>query len=67
MNSVTEHLQSGFKKHDIKLYLKARYIVRNVVVIPKDPFVMCEQCGVIYECECEVCSKLYMGETWGDP
>ena len=37
--------------------------VRNAVVSPKDPLDMCEQCDVIYECSCEVCGKIYMGET----
>ena len=46
-------------KHDIRLYSKAR----NAVVSPKDPLEKHEQCGVIYECGCEVCVKLYVGET----
>ena len=35
----------------------------NAVVSPKDPLDMCEQCGVIYECGCELCRKLYVEET----
>ena len=33
------------------------------MVSPKDPLDMCKQCGVIYECSCEVCGKIYVGET----
>ena len=62
MKGVTEHLQRVFKKHDIKLNAKAGYTVRNTVVSPKDSLDMCKWCGVVYACDCEVCSKLYVGE-----
>ena len=32
------------------------------MICPKDPLDTCEQCGVIYECSCEVCGKIYVGE-----
>ena len=63
MKVVTECLQLAFKKHDIRLYSKAGYTVRNAVVSAKDPFDKCEQCGVIYESSSEVCGKLYIGKT----
>ena len=33
------------------------------MVNPNDSLDMCEQCGVIYECGCEVCGKVNVGET----
>ena len=62
MKGVTEHLQRAFKKHDIRLYSNTGYTVRNAMVSSKDPLDICEQCGVIYACGCEVCDKLYMDE-----
>ena len=63
MKGVTKRLQRAFRKHNIRLYSKAGFTVRNAVVSPKDPLDTCEQCGVIYECSCEVCEKIYVGET----
>ena len=60
MKGITERLQRSFKKHDLRLYSKAGFAVSNVLVNPLDTW---EQCGVIYECSCEVCGKIYLGET----
>ena len=30
---------------------------------PNGPFNSSEQCVVIYECACDVCGELYIGET----
>ena len=45
------------------MYAKAGFIIRNAVVSPKDPLDICEQCGGIYQCACDVCGVLYVGET----
>ena len=63
VRGVTERLQRVFKKHGISLYPKAGYTIRNAVVRPKDPLDTAEQCGVVYQCECEVCGERYIGET----
>ena len=55
--------QRPFKKHDIRLYSKVGFTVRNAMVSSKHPLDMCEQCGIIYEGNCVVCWKVYMGET----
>ena len=62
MEGVTERLQRTFRKHDISLYSKAGFTIRNAVVSPKDPLDIGEQCGVIYEYACDVCGELYVGE-----
>ena len=49
LKSVMEHIQQAFKKHDIKMYSKEGYTVRNSVVSPNYSHDMCEQCGVIYQ------------------
>ena len=62
IQGVTECIQRDFNKHDIMLYSKAGYAIRNAEVSPKDPIDMCDQCGVVYECGYEVCGKKYVGE-----
>ena len=47
----------------MNLYSKARFTVRIAVVSPKGPYYTEEQCGVIYECECDVCGEVYVEET----
>ena len=37
MKGVMERIQWAFNKHNIRLYSKAGYTVRNAVVSPKDP------------------------------
>ena len=63
MKAVTGKLQTAFKKHDISLYAKVGVKIRNAVVSHKDPLDIGEQCRVIYECTCDVCGELYVGET----
>ena len=63
MQGVAERLQRAFRKHDISLYAKASFTLRNAVVSPKDSLDIGEQYGVIYECAYDVCGELYLGET----
>ena len=63
VRGVTERLQRVFKKHNISLYPKAGFTIRNAVVRPKDPLDPQEQCGVVYKCQCEICGETYVGET----
>ena len=63
MKGMTERLQRAYKKHNISLYSKAGFTIRNALVSPKDPLDHSERCGVIYECACDVCGERYVGET----
>ena len=36
MKGITDRLQRAFKKHDILLYAKTGFTIRNVVVSPRD-------------------------------
>ena len=63
MKGITERLQSEYRKHNISLYSKAGFTIRNALVSPKDPLDHGERCGVIYECACDVCGEKYVGET----
>ena len=47
----------------MNLYSKAGFTVGSVVVHPKDPLDMEEQCGVI--CRCDVCGEVYVEDTEG--
>ena len=58
--------QRAFRKHDIVLYAKAGFTIRNAVVSPRDHIDTNRQCGVIYGCACDVCSVLYVGGGRGD-
>ena len=62
MKGITKRLQRAFRKHDIALYAKAGFTIRNAVVSPKDPLDLGEQCEVIYKCACDVCGGLYVRE-----
>ena len=63
MKGIIERLQRAFRKNDIALYAKARFNIRNAMVSPKDPLHFRDQCGVIYECACDICGELCVGET----
>ena len=54
IKGVTKRLQRAFRKHNIDLYAKAGFTIRNAVV---SPLLAGEQCGVIYECACDVCGE----------
>ena len=65
MKGISERLQRAFRKQDISLYHKAGYTIRNAVVSPKDPLDKEEECGVVYQRECEEkdCGAKYIGES----
>ena len=65
MTGFTERLQRVYKQHNIQLFCKARYTIHNTVVHPKGPLDPEDKCGVIYECKCEECVELYVGEREG--
>ena len=48
MKGVTERLQKAYKQHNIQLFCKAGYAIRNAVVHPKDPLDLEEKmwCGI---------------------
>ena len=56
-------MQRSFKKRNINLYHKAGQTLRQMLVHPKDKVMPNEQCGVVYETECQVCGERYIGET----
>ena len=60
---VTERLKRTFAKHNVSLYSKPGYTIRNDLVKPKDSLDNKEKCGVIYKVGCEECGKVYVGET----
>ena len=63
MKGVMERLQRAYKKHNIQPVYKARYTIRNAVVCPKHRLDPEEKCGVVYECKCDQCGQLCVGET----
>ncbi|XP_078614276.1 uncharacterized protein LOC144883555 [Branchiostoma floridae x Branchiostoma japonicum] len=63
MKGVTERLKRAFAKHNVSLYSKPGYTLRNALVRPKDPLLPSEKCGVIYKVACEECGEVYVGET----
>ena len=67
MKVVTERLQRAYKKHNIQLFCKARYTIRNAVVHLKDPLDLDEKCEVVCECKCEESGQLYVHICGGIP
>ena len=51
-----------FTGNNVNLYSKAGFTVKRVVVSPKDIMDTDELCGMIYECECDVCGEVYVEE-----
>ena len=60
---VTGPPSSLRRGRNINLYHKAGQTLRQVLVHPKDKMTPKEQCGVVYETECQVCGDRYIGET----
>ena len=63
MQGVSERLARVFHKRNIRLYSKAGLTIRNLVVAPKDSLEVNEQCGAVYQYNCETCGEIYIGET----
>ena len=59
---VTERVQRAYKQHNIQLFCKTGYTIRNAIICLKDPLDLEEKCGVVYECKSEQCGHLYVGE-----
>ena len=63
MKGVTERLKRTYGKHDIKLFSKPGYTLRNALVRPKDLLRMEEKCRTVYKLECDICHKIYIDES----
>ncbi|KAI8482491.1 Titin-like [Branchiostoma belcheri] len=63
IQGVTERLKRVYTKHNVSLYSKPGFTLRNALVRPKDPLAPGEKCGVIYKIKCEECGEVYVGET----
>ncbi|KAI8486079.1 hypothetical protein Bbelb_361790 [Branchiostoma belcheri] len=63
IKGTTERLKRVFAKHNVSLFSKPGYNLRNALVSPKDPLDPSEKCGVIYKFVCEHCGETYVGET----
>ena len=63
MKGTTERLKRAYAKHNISLFSKPGYTLRNALVRPKDPLEKEEKCGVVYKIDCGVCQATYIGET----
>ena len=63
MKGVTERLKRVYAKHNVSLFSKPGYTLRNALVRPKDPLLPSEKWGVVYKIACEQCGDVYVGET----
>ena len=63
VKGVTERFKQTLAKHNVSLYSKPGYTLRNALVKPKDPLDDMEKCGVICKVGCEECGQVYVGET----
>ncbi|XP_019615955.1 PREDICTED: uncharacterized protein LOC109463556, partial [Branchiostoma belcheri] len=63
IHGVTERLKRVYAKHNVSLYSKPGFTLRNALVRPKDPLAPGEKCGVIYKIKCEECGEVYEGEN----
>ena len=55
MKGVMERLQRAYEQHNIPLFCKARYTIRNAIICPQDSLDLEEKCGVVFEGKCEEC------------
>ncbi|XP_078682439.1 uncharacterized protein LOC144916914 [Branchiostoma floridae x Branchiostoma belcheri] len=60
IHGVTERLKRVYAKHNVSLYSKPGFTLRNALVRPKDPLAPGEKCGVIYKIKCEECGEVYI-------
>ena len=51
MKGIMKRLQRTYQKHNIQLFFKAGYTIRNAVLCTKDPLDLEEKCRVVYKCE----------------
>ena len=63
IKGVSERLRRTFQKQNINLYHKAGTTLRQMLVHPKDKLKPSEQCGAVYQLECQVCQEKYIGES----
>ncbi|KAI8477848.1 Cartilage matrix protein [Branchiostoma belcheri] len=63
IKGVTERLKRAYAKHNVSLFSKPGYTLRNALVSPKDPLLPSEKCGTVYKISCEMCGEVYVGET----
>ena len=53
-------MQRTYKQHNIQLFCKAGYKIKNAVICLKDLLDPEEICFVVYECKCDECGQLYV-------
>ena len=63
MKGVMERVQRAYKQHNIQLFFKAGYSIRNAGICLNDPLDPENKCDMIYECKSEECGQLYVEET----
>ncbi|XP_019613587.1 PREDICTED: adhesion G-protein coupled receptor G7-like [Branchiostoma belcheri] len=60
IHGVTERLKRVYAKHNVSLYSKPGFTLRNALVRPNDPLAPSEKCGVIYKIKFEECGEVYI-------
>ena len=63
IRGLSEELHRIFKDHGVNVYHKPVNTLRSLLVRPKDPTKIEDQCGVVYNILCNSCDDTYVGET----
>ncbi|KAI8507128.1 hypothetical protein Bbelb_155670 [Branchiostoma belcheri] len=64
---VTERLKRVYAEHNVSLYSKPGFTLRNALVRPNDPLAPGEKYGVIYKIKCEECGEVYVDQESRNP
>ena len=63
IKGLSENLHRLFRANNIATYHKPINTLRNLLVKPKDPTPIDQQCGLVYHIKCQDCHHNYIGET----
>ena len=63
IKGLSENLQRLFRCNNIATYHKPMNTLRSLLVRPKDPTPIEQQCGLVYQIKCQNCHHYYIGET----
>ena len=63
MRGVSERLARTFKQHGCRVFLKPTNSLRQQLTRVKDRTDPLKQCGIVYQVDCQCCTRTYIGET----
>ena len=63
IRGLSEKIMTIFRKHRVSTTFRPQTTLRKLLVHPKDKVDAWKKCGVVYQVNCDMCDKVYVGET----